>query len=97
MFRGEAYLRVHRSEEGLDINEVVVAKDGVEIGMLGEVDRAGVAVMHNLVPSIQCNLLRSMTSMWQLSLALSSSMRWLVLVAIMQSLTCTAMTISCLD
>jgi hypothetical protein len=40
-------LCVHRCREGLDINEVVVTEDGVEVGMLGEVDGASVAVTHN--------------------------------------------------
>jgi hypothetical protein len=40
-------LCVHGSGEGLGINEVVVTKDGIEVGMLGQVDGVGVAITHD--------------------------------------------------
>jgi hypothetical protein len=38
---------VHESGEGLGINKIVVMKDGIEVGMLGQVDGAGVAIAHD--------------------------------------------------
>jgi hypothetical protein len=41
-------LCVHRSGEELDINKIVTSEDGVKVGVLGQVDGAGVAVVHDL-------------------------------------------------